>query len=267
MNAPRGTWTIQHTCRGDVPKTLEFAAAQFTRYNVYVRYGEPFQTIHFLTEGMITAKRNGWVTIIPDPDIPAGSIELKNQGVSLGYAKSLDFQGTPVAATLSGTDGTVTVTPALPQWIRGNGVPLNTLGSNGMYYEEVATGQVYYKSGGIWSLTNIHGVQGPEVQVDFSDNTTINEVIGNKNLARAVFLDYTMEVIGTYEAGRMIVVHDGTVANVDLQYLPSSPPVIDGLSYSASIVGNDIVLTITALNVGSILRFRYRRLDFISNSI
>jgi len=266
MNVPQGTWTIQHTCRGDVPKTLEFSAAQYTRYNVFVRYGVEAQTIHFLTEGMVKAKRDGWVTIIPDPDVPVGSIELKNQGVSLGYAKSLDFQGDAVAA-LVGTDGTVTVTPNVTQWIRGNGIPLNTLGSNGMYYEEVATGQVYYKSGGIWSITNIHGVSGPEVQVDFSDNTTINEVVGNKTTTRAVFLDYTIEVIGTYESGRMMVVHDGTVANVDLQYLPSSPPVISGLTYSASIVGNDIVLTITALNVGSILRFRYRRLDFISNSI
>lgn len=269
MLGPHGVWTVQHTCLGTAPKFMEFLAVQYSRYNVFVKYGEAPQTLHFLTHGMLEAKRKGWITIIPDPDQPLGTIELKNEGVSLGYARSLDFMGTPVNATLVGEDGTVTVTPTptVNQWIRGNGVPLNTLGTNGQYYEEVITGEVYYKVGGIWTLTNIHGVDSPEVQKDFNDNTTHNEAVGSTVLNRAVFIDYTLEVIGKYEVGRIAIVHDGTVANLDVQHTPTSPPRIKGITYAASVSGTDIVLSITANNVGSNLRLKYRKIDYISPTV
>lgn len=267
MLNPTESWTIQHSGSSLAPKVMEFSAGCFGRYNIWVRYAEPAQVVPFLTAGMLKARRDGWVTIIPDPYAPPGSIELKNQGVSLGYAKSIDFTGVPVVTSIVGEDGTVAISATPSQWIRGTGVPLNTLGTNGQYYEDIPTGQVYYKSAGVWALTNIHGTQGPEIQVDFTDNSTTDIIVGNAALNRAVFLDYTLEIIGRYEVGRIAVVHDGTNANLDVTSTPTSPPRIVGITYSSALSGTDIVLSITAASVGSILRFKYRKVDYISPTV
>jgi hypothetical protein len=46
-------------------------------------------------------------------------------------------------------------------WYNGTGVPSSSLGSNGDYYLDNATGNIYYLSGGVWAITtNIFGSAG-----------------------------------------------------------------------------------------------------------
>ena len=51
-----------------------------------------------------------------------------------------------------------TITSGAP-WYNGSGVPSAGLGSNGDYYLDYDTGDLYYKSAGAWS--NIGSVLGP----------------------------------------------------------------------------------------------------------
>lgn len=51
---------------------------------------------------------------------------------------------------------------AASQWFNGTGAPTSTLGGDGDYYLENATGDVYAKTGGVWnSAGNIEGPRGP----------------------------------------------------------------------------------------------------------
>lgn len=43
------------------------------------------------------------------PIIPANNVEVKDEGVSQGFVRTLDFVGSSVAAVVAGSTGTITV--------------------------------------------------------------------------------------------------------------------------------------------------------------
>lgn len=96
------------------------------------------------------------------PEGPQGPQGLQGvHGVqgSIGPAGPTGPSG-PVGAT-GPTGATGTAGPSGGVWRSGNGVPANTLGADGDYYLNSATGQVYKKAGGAYAfVVNIMGPAG-----------------------------------------------------------------------------------------------------------
>lgn len=106
----------------------------------------------------------------------------------------------------------------------------------------------------------------PETQLDFNDNSTLNVIIGNAITDRASILDYTLESLSDYQVGNIQVVHDGTNAGVRNEFVGVPNP-IKQVSFTASVVGNNIVLSLQAVNVGSNLKFKMKNRSVITKTI
>ena len=79
---------------------------------------------------------------------------------------------------ISGGGGGTTVVGSV--WYNGTGVPSPSLGSNGDYYLDNATGNVYYLTGGVWTITtNIFGSNGANGSVIFNGTGVPSPTLGN----------------------------------------------------------------------------------------
>ncbi|GAA4464199.1 hypothetical protein GCM10023189_43170 [Nibrella saemangeumensis] len=84
---------------------------------------------------------------------PATGQFLTPTGLTTVLANALDMRGAPGADGVNGTPGAL--------WFNGSGVPATATGSNGDYFLNTASGDVYRKQSGAWSLQgNIRGPQG-----------------------------------------------------------------------------------------------------------
>jgi len=106
----------------------------------------------------------------------------------------------------------------------------------------------------------------PETQVDFNDNTTVNIVVGSAVTDRAAILDYTLQTISDYQVGNIQIVHNGTIAGIRNEFVGVPNP-IKKVNFSASVVGNDIVLSLQAVNVGSNLKFKMKNRSAITKTV
>jgi len=106
---------------------------------------------------------------------------------------------------------------------------------------------------------------GVEYQNNITDDTTENIIIGDITLHRAVYIKYTLEDTVNYQSGKISIVHNGSTVTLD-NYFFGEADVIDGITFSSDISGDDIRLNITAASVGNDLKFRYK-IDYITISI
>ncbi len=113
--------------------------------------------------------------------------------------------------------------------------------------------------GGDASLFSLFQSASPEIQVDLLDNDVKIIVVGDKTVFRKIVWNYSFELpIGDRAlTGCFIFNHDGTSVDLDNSY-SYVPPEITGVTFGASIVGNDIQLTVTTNSVGENPKIRYR---------
>jgi len=105
----------------------------------------------------------------------------------------------------------------------------------------------------IWSVVDM----STYLQETVNDNTTKIVVIGNKTQDSAYFINYIMDAttITARRAGVIYVGHNGTDAEARDEFTPING--IINVTVSASILGNDVRLSLQATTVGSNVKFRY----------
>lgn len=113
--------------------------------------------------------------------------------------------------------------------------------------------------GGDASLFSLFQSASPEIQVDLQDNNIEIIVVGDKTVFRKIIWNYSFELpIGDKAlTGCFVFNHNGTNVDLDNHY-SYIPPEITGVTFNASIVGNDIRLTVTTNGVGEHPKLRYR---------
>jgi hypothetical protein len=117
--------------------------------------------------------------------------------------------------------------------------------------------------GGDASLLSLYQSAGSDIetQVDLQDNNVENIVVGDITLYRKIIWNYSFELpIGDRAiVGNFVFTHDGTNVDLENDYSYVSPE-ITGVVFSASIVGNNMQLTVTTSGVGENPKLRYRAL-------
>ena len=102
----------------------------------------------------------------------------------------------------------------------------------------------------------------PVIQQDLLDNNIDYIVVGTKTIDRKVILDYSFElpISGRSLVGQFTLVHNGVSVDVD-NYYSFIEPEISGVTFGASIVGNEIRLVIVTNLVGENPKIRYRKMS------
>ncbi len=101
----------------------------------------------------------------------------------------------------------------------------------------------------------------PIVQVDLLDNNVEVIVVGDKTVDRRIELEYSYElpIGGKAITGRFIFNHDGSSVDLDNGYTFLDNSITKTVTFSASIVGDDIRLIVTTSSVGENPTIKYRR--------
>lgn len=102
---------------------------------------------------------------------------------------------------------------------------------------------------------------GTSFQKDLTDNNSDWVVIGDKTTDKAILVDYSFQlpISGRQLAGQFMVHHDGTNVELDNAY-NFLVPEVTGVTFAATIVGNDIRLTIVTASVGENPKMVYKLL-------
>ena len=98
-------------------------------------------------------------------------------------------------------------------------------------------------------------------QVNFDDNTVKIINVGDATINRALIVKYTVETGQNYEFGKITLLHDNDMVNIDSErygLINAESDIIQGLEYSADLNNHNMRLILTATDVGSTpIKFRY----------
>jgi hypothetical protein len=122
--------------------------------------------------GDVYAKQEGIYSVVANIKGPAGA----NGAAGADGAPGND--GAPGADGAAGAPGSV--------WRTGSGAPADILGADGDYYLDTATGDVYWRAAGTYTIiANITGPQGPQgdpgISVTFADSEIPTGVVDGVN--------------------------------------------------------------------------------------
>ena len=98
------------------------------------------------------------------------------------------------------------------------------------------------------------------VQVDLTDNNTEYIVVGDATVDKEIRMDYSFQLpIGKRSiSGQFVFTIDGITVGLEHEY-SFIPPEMKVVTYSASIVGTEVRLTIVTDNVGENPKLVYRK--------
>lgn len=98
-------------------------------------------------------------------------------------------------------------------------------------------------------------------QHDLLDNDSTYIVVGNKTTDKVVEVEYSFQltISGRQRNGLLTISHDGTTATIDEDYYYEDGDEILSVTFGATIVGDEIRLSIVTVAVGENPKMVYRR--------
>jgi len=108
-------------------------------------------------------------------------------------------------------------------------------------------------------------------QVVCTDNSTEDIVLATASSVRGCTLEYSflLPISGKIQTGTLDVIHDGATATIisNLYNYDESVGEFPGLTFSASIVGDGLVLSLTMAAIGEDPLFSYKKIDWPASEL